>query len=269
MASRLFPRDEGASVAGVYAFCRFTDDLVDEPHDGAPPEEILDRLDAWRTLAHRGYVGEITGVPLVDTVMGEARRCGVSWLYPEALLDGVAMDLAGRRYADWDALEQYTFGVAGAVGGWMSQLFGIRDRDTLERAHALGHGMQLTNIVRDVGEDWRRGRVYLPDTVLHDHGLTLEDVGALMQRDGPLPGPYIDVVEATIARADAYYEHAWPAIRTLPGFFRRPVAAAAEAYRGIHQAVRRNRYDNLNRRAHTSRLARIALAIRGLIRAGT
>jgi phytoene synthase len=128
--------------------------------------------------------------------------------------------------------------------------------------------MQITNIVRDVGEDWARGRLYLPGALLQSHGLAEGDIGRLAEGSGPLPSAYVDVVEAMIARADAYYEHAWPGIRALPGFFRRPVAAAASAYRGIHREVRRNGYDNLRRRAHTSMRAKLALVVGGLLRAG-
>ena len=81
-------------------------------------------------------------------VVGTAGRRGVSWRYPEALLEGVGMDLTVTRYPDWESLERYTFCVAGAVGGWLTQLFGLHDESLLEKAHALGHGMQITNIVR-------------------------------------------------------------------------------------------------------------------------
>lgn len=177
------------------------------------------------------------------------------------------MDLTATRYADWPTLERYTFCVAGAVGGWLTQLFGLHDPELLDQAHALGHGMQITNIVRDVGEDWARDRVYLPETLLAAHGLAAEDIGKLIRTRDPLPRSYVEVTEAMIHAADAYYERAWPGIRVLPGFFRRPVAAAAAAYRGIHREVKRNGYDNLRRRAYTSTAAKLVLALKGLIRA--
>lgn len=268
LAARLFPAAEAELVTGVYAFCRFTDDLVDDPQDGAPASRVRDRLDVWTDLAARAHGGDTTGIPLLDEVLGTAGRRGVSWKYPEALLEGVGMDLTVTRYPDWESLERYTFCVAGAVGGWMTQLFGLHDEALLERAHALGHGMQITNIVRDVGEDWRRGRVYLPLNLLSAHGLTVDELGSLAETRGPLPESWVALTEAMISAADVYYERAWPGIRKLPGFFRRPVAAAAAAYRGIHREVRRNRHDNLRRRAHTSTLTKLRLATVGLIRAG-
>jgi phytoene synthase len=265
LAARLFPPKEAGLVAGLYAYCRFTDDLVDDPVDDPSPETLRLRLGVWRELSLAAYEGIATGIPLLDAVMPEAAGKGVARLYPEALLDGVGMDLEPRLYESWAELERYTFGVAGAVGGWMTQLFGLHDPDLLDRAHALGHGMQLTNIARDVGEDWGRGRVYLPTELLEAHGVTREEIGAMAGGDEPISDAYRATVHALIGRADQYYEKAWPGIRALPAFFRRPVAAAASAYRGIHREIRRNGYDNLTMRAHTSTARKILLAGAGLL----
>ena len=216
-------------------------------------------------LSRSAYAGESTGVPLLDVVLGGARRHGVDWKYPGALLSGVRMDLDETRYADWDELERYTFGVAGAVGGWVTQLFGLRDSQLLHRAHALGHGMQLTNIVRDVGEDLDRGRVYLPEALLDRFGFTDHDLAALQVSDAPLPPSYRAMMEEVIARADTYYETAWPGIKALPAWYGRPVAVAARAYRGIHEELRRSGYDNLRRRASTSLSTKVALAASALL----
>jgi phytoene synthase len=254
-------------VAGLYAYCRFTDDLVDDPHDD-PSEDILGaRLALWREWSMAAYEGEVTGIPVLDIVLSTAAQRGVSRLYPDALLDGVAMDLAPRVYTSWSDLERYTFGVAGAVGGWLCQLFDIHDPDLLERAHALGHGMQLTNIARDVGEDLERGRVYLPTEMLESHGLTAADIGAMARGEQPVSEAYRAAMQQLLGRADGYYDMAWPGIRELPDFFRRPVAAAAASYRGIHREVRRNGYDNLTQRAHTSLGRKLYLAGTGLMEA--
>ncbi len=267
MAARLFPAAHVRLVSGVYAFCRFTDDLVDEPGQGATESRVQARLRAWKELAARSFQGETVGVPILDEVLGEASCRGVSWDYPAALLEGMSMDLTLTRYPDWDTLERYTFCVAGSVGGWLTQLFGLLDSALLQRAHALGRGMQLTNIVRDVGEDWTRGRVYVPESLLASHGLEADDVGRLLDAPRPLPSAWVAVVESMMAAADARYRQAWPGIRRLPGHFRRPVAAATAAYRGIHREVRRNGHDNLARRAHTNRLTKLVLAAGGLLRA--
>lgn len=265
LAARLFPPLEAGLVTGLYAYCRFTDDLVDDPADEPTRAQLDLRLDAWRELSMAAWSGETTGVPIIDAVVPEAVARGVDRLYPQALLDGVGMDLRPRAYENWADLERYTFGVAGAVGGWMTQLFGIVDAELLERAHGLGHAMQLTNIARDVGEDWRRGRLYLPIQLLDAHGLTCEDLEAMIHQGAPITEAYRSAVRELLARADAYYEIAWPGIRELPDFFRRPAAAAASAYRGIHREIRRNGYDNLNHRAHTSLARKVVLAGAGIV----
>ena len=265
LTARLFPPRQAGLVAGLYAYCRFTDDLVDDPEDTASIERIQARLSVWRKLSLDAYEGRPTGIALLDSVMGDAAELGVARQYPEALLDGVAMDLAPRAYRSWSELERYTFGVAGAVGGWMSQLFGLRDPELLERAHALGHGMQLTNIARDVGEDWRLGRSYLPTELLVGHDVSPDAITRMARGTQPISSGYREAVQELLERADGYYDAAWPGIRALPTFFRRPVAAAAVAYRGIHREIRRNGYDNLTRRAHTSTARKVLLASAGLL----
>lgn len=265
LAARLFPPREAGMVAGLYAYCRFTDDLVDDPHD-TPTQEVLGlRLDLWREWSMAAFEGHHTGIPVLDIVLSGAAQRDVSRLYPDALLEGVAMDLTPRTYSSWADLERYTFGVAGAVGGWLCQLFDIHDPDLLERAHALGHAMQLTNIARDVGEDMDRGRVYLPTDLLDAHGLTTWDIGEMASGERPVSEAYRAAVRELLERADDYYDMAWPGIRELPGFFRRPVAAATAAYRGIHREIRRNGFDNLTQRAHTSLGRKLYLAGTGLL----
>lgn len=267
LATRLFPPREAGLVTGLYAYCRFTDDLVDDPADAPSPEVLARRLDVWRELTLAAYDGTVTGIPILDTVVATAAARGVDRDYPEALLDGVGMDVAPRRYRSWDELERYTFCVAGAVGGWMTQLFEIDDPELVERAHALGHAMQLTNIARDVGEDWRNGRIYLPVELLRAHRVSPEDMGAMIDGTLAITESYRSAIREVLTRADDYYEQAWPGIRALPSSFRRPVAAAAAAYRGIHREIRRNGYDNLTERAHTSLTRKVLLAGAGLVAA--
>ena len=267
LAARLFPAEAARRVSGVYAYCRFTDDIVDEPFDGAARGVVAERIAAWRSLSLEAFEGRRTGVPLLDEVLAPAAQNGVDWRYPEALLDGVEMDLTIVRYRTWAGLERYTFGVAGAVGGWLSQMFGVHDPGTLERAHSLGHAMQLTNILRDVGEDLDRDRLYIPARLLAAHGVTEDELLAARHSTLPLPGGWAAALEELIGVADAYYEHAHPGFAELPTYFRRPVLAASAAYRGIHDEVRKNGYDNLRCRAHVSTRRKVWLALAGMFAA--
>jgi phytoene synthase len=123
--------------------------------------------------------------------------------------------------------------------------------------------MQLTNILRDVGEDWRRGRLYLPADVLHEHGIGEDDIGRMCRGGGPDPA-WRCMTEELLRSAEASYHAAFPAIRELPAAYRRPFAVAAHVYRGIHAPLRRAGYDNLRRRAVTGGAAKALLAARAL-----
>ncbi len=262
-ASRLFPREEGRLVAGVYAFCRFTDDLVDRaPH--LPREHLSRRLEAWMDLTRTAYHGRSTGVPLLDGVLGETSRRSVPLHYAEELIRGVGMDLDPPRYADLDDLRRYSYRVASVVGLWLTELFGTRTPWVLRRAESMGHAMQLTNILRDVGEDLRQGRIYLPESVLQRHGVLPESMASALA-EGGLPRGWVGLMEELMAVADAEYGAAIPAIPALPRYFQGPVAVAARVYQGIHAEIRRNGHDTLHRRAHTSLTGKVRLGARALV----
>lgn len=267
-ATRFFPRRDAERVTRVYTFCRFTDDLVDQPEDG----EAEATLDAWLTLVQEAYRGAESGIPLVDEIMIEMAKAGVPFGYAASLVEGMRMDVRGRRYDSIDDLRQYTYCVASVVGLWLTRLFGVDEPRLLARAERLGHAMQLTNIVRDVGEDWSRGRLYLPRDLLDHHGISTADLEA-MWWGAPLREGYQSIVEALIQEAEDDYAAALSVVPQLPVTFGRPVAVAACLYRGIHREIRQNRYDNLRRRAYTSRtrkclLSAGALLYLGLARAG-
>jgi 15-cis-phytoene synthase len=308
-SSRFFPKAEGRLVAGVYAFCRFTDDLVDEAGD-LDPAALEERLATWDDLvvqAHEAVRGAsphdtpparshapgpgATGISLLDEVLGETARRGVPALYARELIRGVAMDLHPGEYPDLEALRRYSYRVASVVGLWLTELFGTHEPGVLRRAEAMGHAMQLTNILRDVGEDLRRGRLYLPLDRMQAHGITRDELervalagggcgagrrspdGRGAERGGErgagrgratLPPGYRGLMDELIAQANADYECAMEGVPALPPFFQRPVAVAGRVYRGIHREIRRNGYDNLTLRAHTSFSRKLLLGSRGL-----
>jgi phytoene synthase len=262
-AARLFPREQLQKVADVYAFCRFTDDLVDEA-EGEAREITEARLDVWLSSARQAYEEGSSGIPMLDGVMGEMNSAGVSFSYAEELVEGVRMDLTPRRYRTREELRNYSYRVASVVGGWLTELFGIRDPWVLDRAFALGHAMQLTNILRDVGEDLRMGRLYLPEDLMAHCGIDRDLLEAKAKNGSPAFPGYRRLLEALMADAESDYEMAFQAIPALPPFFQGPVAVAASLYRGIHEEIRRNDYDNLSRRARTSVSRKLVLGARGL-----
>ncbi|WP_419860963.1 squalene/phytoene synthase family protein [Candidatus Palauibacter sp.] len=271
-AALLFPPEERRLVREIYAFCRFTDDLVDEaagPNGTRLTVAGLYRtLDAWEEICRAAHDGERTDIPLADVVMGETARRGIPFELVAELIEGVRMDVEPRAYGSLDELREYTYRVASVVGAWLTRAFGVSDPWVLERAHALGHAMQMTNIIRDVGEDLALGRVYLPADRMARHGVAR---GSLlrMQAGAEVQPGYVALLEEVMAHADAAYEASYEGIPHLPPFFQRPVTVAAQVYRGIHDRVRANGYDNLNRRAHTSLPDKVLRARQGLGRLRT
>ena len=263
-AAALLRGAERERVARVYAWCRYTDDLVDRSREDH--ERTARRLETWLAISREAYVGRSCGVPLVDRVMGEMAERAIPFHYAAELGEGVRSDLCRSSYADLEALRIYTRRVAGVVGCWLAELHGVRDPWMLERAATLGDAMQITNILRDVGEDWDRGRVYLPATVLRRHGLESGHIGALRRGERPIDAAYRGAVEDMMAIAERDYRLAREAIPALPGGFRRAVAVAAAVYEGILGAIRRNGYDNLRRRAVTSTARKVLLGTRALLR---
>ena len=263
-AARCFPCKERRLVACLYAFCRTTDDLVDCA-EGSTPEEVKEQLEAWRTLARRAYAGEASGIPWLDEIMTASARAGVPPKLIDELVAGVRMDLGRVDVQTVAELDAYAYRVASVVGIWMCHLAGVRDADTLKQAAAMGRAMQLTNILRDVGEDLEDGRLYLPARMRVRYGVTEDDLHE-MRQTGTITPEYRRLVEALMARAEAEYARAFPGLAALPPSYARASAVAAEIYRGIHRQIRRSGYDNLHRRAYTGRLQKVRLALRGLMR---
>jgi phytoene/squalene synthetase/geranylgeranyl pyrophosphate synthase len=257
-ASRLFPPQELKLVADVYAWCRVTDDLVDRPEGGDP----VQLLDEWMDLSLRAHEGTPSGIVFLDRVMSDMASRNIPFTYASELAEGMRMDLRGVKYATLPELRTYTYRVASVVGLWLTELSGVRDSRVLARAAALGHAMQLTNILRDVGEDARAGRVYLPDDYMNRHGVTPAMLS--LPSGARVSSGYAALIEDLLRVAERDYAIAFKGIPDLPPGFQKPVAVAAHVYRGIHDEIRRRSYDNITQRAVTSFGSKALLATRAL-----
>jgi phytoene synthase len=257
-ASLTLGAESRGRVERVYAWCRHTDNIVDNAV--VEPNAVDGALDEWLGISRRAFDGETSSVPLVDLVMADLRHSGGSFDVVEALVRGVRSDLHFQPYVSLDALRVYTRDVAAVVGRWLCALHSISDPWLLHRAEALGHAMQLTNILRDVGEDLDAGRIYLPLDMLRERYISPLDLHRMRSGNLPILPGYKALIEDLIARADADYALAWEAIPHLPREFGSCVGVAARIYGGIHEVIRANAYDNFTRRAHTSMATKMWLA---------
>jgi 15-cis-phytoene synthase len=259
-ASLLLPDRVRAPASALYAFCRLADDAVDL--DGGRAAAVA-RL---RERLARAYEGRPLPIPADRAFAAAVSRHGIPRALPEALLEGLAWDAeGGRRYEDLPALEDYAARVAGSVGCMMAVLMGVRDRGALARACDLGVAMQLTNIARDVGEDARAGRLYLPLRWLREAGIA--------DPDAWLARPAFDPAVATVVRrlleaAEELYRRAGSGIAALPVRCRPGIRAAGLLYAGIGREVERRGFDSIGGRARVPASRKAVLLLRAALPGG-
>ncbi len=240
-ASLLLPVRVRGPASVVYAFCRVSDDAVDL----VSPRESPAAVEGLRRRLEGVYAGRPDDHPVDRALAVVVDRHALPRAIPEALLDGFAWDVEGRRYATRAELYDYCARVAGTVGAMMTVLMGRRAAGVVARACDLGVAMQLTNICRDVGEDARNGRVYLPLDMLDAVGL---DPDALVRAPSPSPA-LAAVVEYLLRDARRLYTRADTGVAMLPRDCRVAIGAARWFYAGIGEEVRRAGHDDVTRRA--------------------
>ena len=235
LAARLLPRRSRAAALVVYAWCRRTDDAIDR----APVAERAAALAGLYDELERIGGGTSTGDPVIDAFGAVVRATGMPWHYPRELLAGMRMDMEQTAYQDLPELLHYCYRVAGTVGLMMSHVLTLRDDAALQAAARLGVAMQLTNICRDVVEDWHLGRLYLPATWLTRAGL-----GGLRAPPGaPFPHaarePLRTVVAEMLALAGRFYAGAEAGFIALPWRAALSIRAAGAIYAAIGDRIAR------------------------------
>jgi phytoene synthase len=253
LSARLLPAPKCMAVLALYAFCRRSDDIVDgAAADGLTPETAGRRLDAW--AARTRSLRPIDDDPVVHAWADVRRRFAIPQALADELLAGVRMDLAHTRYDTWGDLWLYCYRVASTVGLMSMYITGATDPAAANYAIRLGVALQLTNILRDVGEDARLGRIYLPLEDLARFGVSPDALLA-----GQISGNFVRLMQFEIARARRLYEAAWPGIALLAPDSRFGVAAAALVYRGILSKIEAATYDVFHQRAHLTRREKLRL----------
>ncbi len=244
-ASKLLPSPKRQAIGALYAFCRSTDDIVDRA-TGDP----IRALEAWR---RRALCDEPPERDLVVAAWADTRRRHhIPTAYAERLVRGVAQDLTKTRYADFGELVEYCYGVASTVGLMAMHVIGFDTPAAVPYAVKLGVALQLTNILRDVAEDWDRDRLYLPGNELAAFGLTEAHV-----RNGGVDERWRAFLRFQIDRNRRLYAEAWPGIALLHRDGQFAVAAAADLYAGILDDIERHNYDVFSRRARVTKWGKL------------
>jgi phytoene synthase len=245
LATSLLPRDERRAVRALYGLCRATDNIVDDPQTTQHTD-----LNWWRAEVNQDW--QLQQNPVLAAWSHTRQRYGVPQVYGDELIEGCEMDLTRSRYETFAELERYCYCVASTVGLMAMHILGtttgVDYEDAKPYAIKLGVALQLTNILRDVGEDAQRGRIYLPQEDMQRFNVTEDDI-----LRGKLDERTIRLLQFEIERAYHLYEEAWPGIGFLAEKARFSVAVAADVYRGILGKIISNGYNVFTQRAFLTR----------------
>ncbi len=255
-STQLFPPEVRPHVHALYAFMRYADEIVDNPGSTSRGEQ-LSALEAFEEETLAAVAGEGVPNPVLRAYANTVRERGIDREDIVAFMKSMKMDTRVFRYPTYGDLEAYTYGSAAVVGLMMCRVVGVADGRADEHARALGVAMQLTNFLRDVREDWARGRVYLPLEDLRSFDYTEGDLGA-----GVVDERFVELMRFEIRRTRVLYEVADEGMAYIPRGRRFPVVVARELYAAILARIEAQGYDVFARRAETSRAGKLGVAAR-------
>ncbi|WP_426175361.1 presqualene diphosphate synthase HpnD [Massilia sp. TWR1-2-2] len=251
------PPERRRAITALYAFCREVDDTVDECTD----ESIARiKLAWWRTEVSAMYKGNGTH-PVMQALQPHLAVYDLREKHLQAIIDGMEMDLNQSRYLDYPALKTYCWHVASVVGILSASIFGVTDKRTLEYAEGLGLAFQLTNIIRDVGEDARKGRIYLPISELQQFGVTAADLLNARHSD-----KFEQLMKFQTDRAQQMYDEAFALLPQQDRRAQRPGLMMAAIYRAVLGEIERDQFKVLSHRTSLTPLRKLWLAWKTYIR---
>jgi phytoene synthase len=239
------------AITALYAFCREVDDVVDECSDANVARA---QLDWWRSEVQALFDGHPSH-PVMKALATSLQHFSLPQEQLLEIIDGMEMDLDNTRYADFKALHLYCYRVASVVGLLAAEIFGYTDRMTLKYAHDLGLAFQMTNIIRDVGEDARRGRIYLPQDELARFGVTDADLLQARYTDS-----FRKLMEFQVARTTALYQQAFAQLAAADHKAQRAGLIMAAIYRATLDEIVRDDYRVLDQRISLPPLRKLWLA---------
>ncbi len=245
------PPERRQAITALYAFCREVDDVVDECHD---MQIAQTKLDWWRQQVALVFDGEPQH-PVGQALKDVSKRFNLPREQLLEIIDGMQMDLLQTRYLDWKALHLYCYRVASVVGLLSAEIFGYTNRQTLKYAHDLGLAFQLTNIIRDVGEDARRGRIYLPIDELQRFNVPARQI-----LDGQHSEDFRKLMSFQAERARQLYDQAFAQLPAEDRKAQRPGLIMAAIYRSLLDEIEADGFLVLDRRTSLTPLRKIWLA---------
>jgi phytoene synthase len=248
---RFLPPERRRAITAFYAFCREVDDIADECHD---PAVAGAKLAWWRDEVARLYAGAPSH-PVTLALLEAVEPFHLPQEAFEQVIEGMEMDLGRVRYPDFKELRLYCHRVAGVVGEVAALIFGVSDRATLKYANKLGLAFQLTNIIRDVGEDARRDRIYLPQDELAQFGVAEADLPRAHMSEN-----FRRLMEFQYQRAQRTYAEALALLPAADRKAQRPGLIMAAIYRALLREIRRDGYQVLDRRTALTPLRKLWLA---------
>jgi phytoene synthase len=250
---RFLEPERRQAITALYAYCREVDDAVDECSD---PGVAAAKLAWWRSEVDALYAGQPTH-PVTQALATALPHFNLPAEHLQEIIDGMEMDLHQTRYADFKALHLYCYRVASVVGLLAAEIFGYTDRRTLKYAHDLGLAFQLTNIIRDVGEDARRGRIYLPQDELARFGVSEADILASRYSDN-----FTTLMEFQAERARDYYQRALVELPAADRKAQRAGLIMAAIYRTVLDEVAKDGFHVLDRRLSLPPARKLWIAVR-------
>ena len=255
-AFRLLTPPRRAAITAFYAFCREVDDVVDEVND---PSVAALKLAWWRKEVASAFAGQPTH-PAMLALMPHCELHGIEPAHLQAVIEGCELDLQQSRYLDFAGLARYCHLVAGVVGEVASNIFGRTQTQTVTYAHRLGLAMQLTNIIRDVGDDARRGRIYLPVTELKQFDVKAAE---LLQRKSPwgYSERFTRLMQFQAARAHRCFDEAFALLPAEDRRAQRPGLAMAQIYRSLLREIEADDFRVLHQRIALTPLRKVWIAM--------
>jgi 15-cis-phytoene synthase len=247
------PPERRRAITALYAYCREVDDVVDEIRD---PGVARLKLEWWRGEVDRMFAGEPQH-PVTQALLPHLQPFDLTRSRLREVIDGMQMDLDQNRYLDFTGLALYCRRVAGVVGEMASMIFGRTDPRTLEYADALGLAFQLTNIIRDVGEDALRGRIYLPNEDLQRFGVSIGDILARRHSER-----FVELMRYEAARARDQYRRAYALLPEADRRAQRPGLIMASIYWTLLDEIERDDFKVLDRRTALTPIRKLLLAWR-------